>query len=101
MRAGRGGAFVLVPALVAAGGIQEWERTDGDRMAFGRRGELVEGPPRSGVYEGTVTLPGHVKRIALWSGGMLVTDGSKLVPTVVSLRPTPPAFPRAGSESSG
>ncbi len=45
MRAGQGGVLVLVLALVAAGGIQEWERMDGDRMAFGRRGELAEGPP--------------------------------------------------------
>jgi len=36
---------VLVLAGAAADGVQEWARMDGDRMAFGRRGELVEGPP--------------------------------------------------------
>ena len=36
---------MLVLAGAAADGVQEWARMDGDRMAFGRRGELVEGPP--------------------------------------------------------
>lgn len=36
---------MLVLAGAAADGGQEWARMDGDRMAFGRGGELVEGPP--------------------------------------------------------
>ena len=45
----------------------------------------------TGVYQGTVKLPGRARRIASWDGGLLVA-GSKLVPTVVSLRPTPSVF---------
>ena len=47
---------------------------------------------KTGVYQGTVTLPGRARRIASWDGGLLVADGSKLVPTVVSLRLTPSVF---------
>ena len=43
---------MLVLALAAASGGQEWARMDGDRMAFGRRGELTEGPPHP--YEDAV-----------------------------------------------
>lgn len=48
----------------------------------------------TGVYEGTVTLPGRARRVASWDGGLLVVDGSKLVPTVVSMRSTPSIFSR-------
>ena len=48
----------------------------------------------TGAYEGTVTLPGRARRVASWNGGLLVADGSKVVPTVVSIRPTPSIFSR-------